>query len=432
MSQSLILAAGGGLIERRSFLQKGLAFSAVLTPATSWSAPLAAPTVGATPGMEHMPRWMRQPGAQDTPYGLPAKAEQHVVKTATLRTPQEAIFNSWHTPLQHLRGTITPNGLHFGVHHNGIPAIDPEQHRLMIHGLVNKPVQFDLDQLMRFPMESRITFLECSGNTAANALSPFARDESCQYLFGQASCTEWTGIPMRLLLQQAGVKANANWCVAEGADGGSHTRSIPLSKIMDEAILALFQNGERIRPAQGYPMRLLVPGCEGNMNVKWLHRLELSDQAAYSKDESGLYSEVLANGQIERFTFVMGVKSVITHPSGQQQLTAPHGYYEISGLAWSGAGKVRQVEVSADGGKTWAQAKLHDPVLDKAFTRFSIPWQWSGRPSTLMSRATDDKGNVQPTRQAWKKRYAAHSFNHYNAIQCWHIDRQGLVENVYA
>lgn len=424
----MIHVASGGLLDRRSFLHHGLAFSSVI----STGSVMAGTPANASNTPEQIAPWMRQAGTTDVPYGTPGAAEQHVVKTATVRAPQEAIFNMWHTPLQHLRGTITPNGLHFGVHHNGIPAIDPAQHRLMIHGLVNKPVQFDLEQLMRFPMESRITFLECSGNTAPNALSPFARDESCQDLFGQASCTEWTGIPMRLILQQAGVKAKATWCVAEGADGGSHTRSIPMNRIMDDAMLALFQNGERIRPAQGYPMRLLVPGCEGNMNVKWLHRLELTDQPAYSKDESGLYSEVLANGQIERFTFVMGVKSVITHPSGQQQLSTPNGYYEVSGLAWSGSGKVRQVEVSADGGKTWALAKLHGPVLDKSFTRFSIPWHWSGRPATLMSRATDDRGHVQPTREVWKKRYAAHSFNHYNAIQCWHINRHGRVENVYA
>lgn len=430
MKQPLIPAAGGGLLERRAFLKTGLVFSAVTTGGAS-----LAGSSGGTPSdagwAAAQPDWIRTPGGVDVPYGLPATAERHVVKTAMARSPQEAISNIWHTPLQHLRGTITPNGLHFGVHHNGIPLIDPNQHRLMIHGGVNKPLQFDLEQLMRFPMESRILFLECSGNTAANALSPYARDESCQGLFGQVSCTEWTGVPMRLLLQQAGIKPNATWCMAEGADGGSHLRSIPVSKLMDDGLLALYQNGERIRPAQGYPMRLLVPGWEGNMNVKWLHRLELSDQPAYSKDESGLYSEVLADGRIERFTFAMGVKSVITHPSGQQQLTDPKGFYEISGLAWSGHGKIRQVEVSADGGQTWALAKLNGPVLDKSFTRFSIPWQWCGRATTLMSRATDEGGHVQPTRSAWKGRYAAHSFNHYNAIQCWHIDRQGRVENTY-
>ena len=220
--------------------------------------------------------------------------------------------------------------------------------------------------------------------------------------------------------------------MAEGADGGSHSRSLPLSALLKDGMLALYQNGERLRPSQGYPMRLFMPGWEGNVNVKWLHRLEVVDKPAYTKDESGLYTQVLKNGQIERFAFHMEVKSVITHPSGQQTLPGVRGFYEIGGLAWSGRGRIAKVEVSTDGGANWAVAQLHGPVLDRAFTRFTLPWQWRGQKAVLMSRATDESGHVQPSRSAWKSRYASHSFNHYNAIQAWQVGRDGQVENTYA
>jgi sulfane dehydrogenase subunit SoxC len=279
-------------------------------------------------------------------------------------------------------------------------------------------------------MVSRILFLECSGNTAANALSPFARDDSCQDLYGQISGSEWIGVPVRLLLAEAGLEPTAKWAIAEGADGGSHARSIPVSKLLDDAVLAFYQNGERLRGAQGYPLRLLLPGWEGNTSVKWLQRLELTDTPAFTKDESGLYTEFLANGDIARFSFHMDVKSVITHPSGRQRLREK-GFYEISGLAWSGHGRVGRVEVSADAGRTWATAELQRPVLDKALTRFVIPWRWDGKPTILLSRATDERGVRQPTREEWKSRYASHSFNHYNAVQQWRIESDGSVENVY-
>jgi sulfane dehydrogenase subunit SoxC len=281
-------------------------------------------------------------------------------------------------------------------------------------------------------MVSRIRFLECAGNTAVNAVSPLVEDHSCQELFGQASCSDWAGVPLSHLLNEAGLKDGAAWIVAEGADGGSLTRSLPLDAVMKDAIVALYQNGERLRPSQGYPMRLFMPGWEGNLNVKWLHRLEVAASPAYSKDESGLYTQVLADGRIQRFAFAMDVKSVITHPSGGMVLPEPKGFYEISGLAWSGHGRIARVDVSADGGKSWAQATLHDPVLDRAFTRFSIPWRWTGASTLLLSRATDEHGRVQPARKQWRNRYAAHSFNHYNAIQAWRVNRNGRVENAYA
>ena len=418
--------AGGGLLDRRAFLRSGIGLS--LAGFADTSAAQALPVVA--PAYD-IPAWMRMPGGADLAYGLPAAQEQALQRQQHAGPPEDSGFAVWRTPLASQPGVITPSGLHFAVHHNGIPDIDPQQHRLMIHGLVERPLSFDLEQLARYPLVSQIRFIECSGNTAANAASPWARDESCQQLFGEISGSEWAGVPLKLLLREAGIKPAAKWVIAEGADGGSHSRSVPLEKLLDDAIVALYQNGERLRPSQGYPMRLLLPGWEGNVNVKWLHRLEVCDAPAYTKDESGLYSEVLANGEIERFSFFMDVKSVITHPSGQQILPEALGYYEIAGLAWSGLGRITRVAVSADGGLSWADAHLHGPVLDKALTRFSIPWQWDGRSSVLLSRATDEFGRVQPTRAHWKRRYADHSFNHYHAQQAWRVVRNGRVENVY-
>lgn len=434
MRDSLRFVAGGGLIERRFFLKSGLRLTvaigvtgAVPASAGNTSRPVTGQSIGAT-----LPPWMKALGGADTAYGTPSLHERSIVRKKNDDAPENSGFGVWHTPIENQRGIITPSGLHFAVHHNGIPDIDPQQHQLLIHGLVERPLRFDMGRLLRYPIVSSVRFLECSGNTAANAVSPWPRNESCQDLFGQISGSEWAGVPLSYLLNEAGVRRSARWVIAEGADGGSHSRSLPLSKLMDDAIIALYQNGERLRASQGYPMRLFVPGWEGNVNVKWLHRLEVTDVPAFSKDESGLYTEVLDNGDIERFTFPMDVKSVITHPCGQQILPEVKGFYEVSGLAWSGYGKIRKVEVSADNGRTWADARLDDAVLDKALTRFSIPWQWDGMPTTLLSRATDEHGRTQPTRAQWKRKYAAHSFNHYNAIQAWAIDRNGKVENTYA
>lgn len=388
---------------------------------------VALPASGKPVGVD-LPAHMRTPGGVDRPYGQPALQEAAVVRTES----REAGFSVWRTPLQHQRGVITPSGLHFAVHHNGIPDIDPSSHELMIHGLVERPFRLDWERLQRYPMVSRVHFLECAGNSAANALSPFALNLSLGQLAGEVSNSEWTGVPMSWIIDEARPKPGAQWVIAEGADAGSHARSLPLQALRQHGMLALFQNGERLRPSQGYPMRLFVPGWEGNANVKWLHRLEFSDQPAHTKDESGLYTQVLADGRIQRFALTMEVKSVITRPSGQQQLTLPHGFFEVEGFAWSGRGRVVRVDVSVDGGRTWSAAQLHGPVLDRAFTRFTLPWQWQGKKAVLMSRATDEHGHTQPSRSVWKARYAAHSFNHYNAIQSWTVRQDGSVENSYA
>jgi len=430
-NKTLKSVAAGGLLDRRSFILSGLALSSTYPLAALSQATLEKPRSMPDNIGSELPQWMKVPGYGASEYGQPSGHEKHIKRYLEKNTPETSIFSIWHTPIANQRGIITPSGLHFSVSHNGIPDISPEKHQLMIHGLVDKPLKFDIESLMRYPIVSNINFLECAGNTAPNAVSFNALDQNCQELFGQISGSEWAGIPLKYLLQEAGLKPNAKWVIVEGADGGSHARSIPLSKLLDDAIIAMYQNGERLRPEQGYPMRLFLPGWEGNASVKWVHRLEVTDKPAFTKDESGLYSDILEDGRVERFSFHMGVKSVITHPSGKQQLPDKKGFYEISGLAWSGHGKIKYVEVSADGGLTWAKAHLDSPVLSKSLTRFHIPWQWQGHESTILSRATDEQGHVQPTRDKWREKYASYSFNHYNAIQAWHIDRDGKVKNVY-
>ena len=379
-----------------------------------------------------VPDWLQVPGEIVRGYGQPAATEADV-KRALIQLYKDLApaYSFSGTPLQKLRGTITPNGLHFEVHHGGRPALDPTQHRLLIHGLVDRPLKFDLAALERYPMVSRIHFIECAGNSIFNAVFEEPQQLGCDMLHGLVSNSQWTGIPLRVLLEEAGIRKDAKWVVAIGNDAPNLARSIPIEKMMGDSILALYQNGERVRPEQGYPMRLVLPGYEGNMNIKWVTSLQVSPEPAHTKDESGEYTEILADGKVLEFSFTMGVKSLITHPSGTMSMTGP-GLYEISGLAWSGLGKVAKVEVSADGGATWTDAGLEEPVLNKAMTRFSTPWRWDGTPATLLSRAHDDAGYVQPTRADWKKRYSPSNYNHYNAIQAWLITDGGTVQNVYS
>ena len=343
------------------------------------------------------------------------------------------------TPHHLLQGTSTPNGLHFVISHAGDADIDPEKHRLVIHGLVKRPLLFTLDALARYPMVSRMTFVECGGNSAPL----FSREPiqaSVQALHGLASCAEWTGVALSTLLEETGVDPKAKWLVAEGADAPALSRSVPIAKALDDAMIALYQNGERLMPGNGYPMRLLLPGWEGNMNVKWLRRLKLVEAPAMSYYESRTYAPILPNGKAYQFYFLQEVKSFITHPSPGLMLKAP-GFYEISGIAYSGNGRISKVMVSADGGQSWAQAALHEPVLSKAFTRFRVPWSWNGGPAVLQSRAWDEAGNVQPTRaqiiavrgqSAKVPPVTAFPSQHYNGVTSWAISSAGAVSHVYA
>jgi sulfane dehydrogenase subunit SoxC len=325
---------------------------------------------------------------------------------------------------------MTPSGLHFERSHSGIPNIDPDQHRLVIHGLVKQPLVFTLEALSRYPMTSRIAFVECAGNSGAlNAPQPQALNVPA--IHGLLSCSEWTGVKLSTLLDEAGVEPSARWLIAEGADSASMSRSVPLAKAMDDALICIYQNGEHVRPSNGYPVRLLLPGFEGNMNVKWLRRLKLTAEPAMTKDETSKYTVLLKDEKAWQFVFPLEVKSVITRPSPGLALKGP-GFYEISGLAWSGNGSIRQVEVSADGGQSWAPAALSGPILPKAPVRFRTPWQWNGGPVVLQSRATDDTGMVQPSRAAFIAERGLRGQYHFNAIQSWRIDEKGEAANVYA
>jgi len=280
----------------------------------------------------NVPEWMKSQGAPilTPPYGLPSPYEKNVVRQQRGHRPTQTAATTL-TPLQDLSGIITPNGLHFERHHGGVPAIDPDQHRLMVHGLVERPLIFTMNDLTRFPSVSRIHFIECSGNGSWEALAPSATAQESR---GLVSCCEWTGVPLATVLAEAGVKPEAAWVLAEGADAVAMTRSIPIGKAMDDALLAYAQNGERLRPEQGYPLRLVLPGFEGNMSIKWLRRLKVGDQPFQTREETSQYTDLMPGGTARQFTFVMEANSVITFPSGGQQLRG-QGFYEISGLAWS-------------------------------------------------------------------------------------------------
>ena len=307
-----------------------------------------------------------------------------------------------------------------------MPTIDPSRHRLMIHGLVARPLVLTMDDIVRLPSVSRLHFLECSGNSYG--WTGYEAEATVQDTHGLMSCAEWTGVPLAALLDEVGVKPGARWILAEGADAAGLTRSIPLDKAMDDAILAYGQNGERLRPEQGYPLRLLLPGFEGNMNVKWLRRLKLGTEPFETREETSKYTDLMPDGTARQFTFVMEAKSVITRPSGGQALRGP-GICEISGVAWSGRGRITKVEVSVDGGARWQAAMLDTPVLTKCLTRFRLPWHWDGAPATLMSRATDETGYVQPSRADLVDVRGTHSYYHFNAIQPWRVAQDGSVRN---
>jgi sulfane dehydrogenase subunit SoxC len=410
--------AGNGLLHRRMFLASGVA---------ALGSGALADTAAATP--LPVEPWMQIPGSPFVGYGQPSHYEQKVARTWA-SAPGTGGTGSARTPHHLLTGMITPSGLHYERSHSGIPDIDPAAHRFVIHGLVKRPLVFTLDDLGRYPMESRIVFLECAGNSGA-LFTKEPAPANIQAIHGLLSCQEWTGIRLATLLQEAGVAPEAKLALAEGADAAGMSRSFPLEKAMDDAIIALYQNGERVRPSNGYPMRLLLPGWEGNMNVKWLRRIKLTAGPTMTKDETSKYTILLPSGKALQFVFPLEGKSVITQPSPGLTFGGP-GLYEISGLAWSGYGKVAKVEVSADGGKSWGEAALSPPVLSKALTRFRMAWQWDGGPAVLQSRSTDETGYVQPTRAQLIALRGDRGGFHNNMIQSWGVSANGEVKNVYA
>ena len=379
---------------------------------TTVGAAALAVTSEVTRGQEAQPldttqRWGRLPNA----LGVRSPAEQ------PKRTPSAT---SSRTPLQDLHGTITPSDLHYERHHAGVPVVDPRGYRLVVHGMVDRPLTFTLDDLKRFPAATRTCFLECSGNFGGQRAETTPQD-----LCGLTSQSEWTGVMLSTIFNEVGAQPRATWFLAEGQDAAVMTRSIPIKDALAEAMIAYAQNGEALRPEQGYPARLLLPGWEGNACVKWLRRMELADEPFMTREETSKYTDPLADGTARQFSLVMDARSVITSPSYPD--TLQKGWVEIRGIAWSGRGLIRRVEISTDGGRTWKPAALQQPVLPKAHTRFRFPWEWDGRPVEIVSRAVDETGYVQPEWSALQHVRGRRTRYHLNPVTGWTIAADGRV-----
>ena len=378
----------------------------------------------------NVPEWQTTLGAPILvhPYGLPSRYEANVKRRESpglTRTPQSSVS---FTPLQNLFGIITPSSLHFERHHGGMPEVDPHQHRLMIHGMVANPRIFTVDDVVRFPSVSRIHFIECGANTGmewGNVAVP-----TVQYTHGMIACSEWTGVLLSTLLDECGYdRQRARFVLAEGADAASLTRSVPIEMALDDTMVVYAQNGEMLRPEQGYPLRLVVPGVQGVSSVKWLRRIKVGDAPWNTREESLHYVDLMPDGSQRQYTWIQEAKSVITSPSGGQVIL-DRGYHEITGLAWTGRGRVRRVDVSTDGGRNWRTAVLQEPILPKALTRFRLDWDWEGGPALLQSRVIDETGYVQPTYRQLREVRGTRSIYHNNAIQTWRVAASGEVSNV--
>ena len=376
---------------------------------------VGAVALGSTTVSQAQPRdTTTAPGAPPTALGLRSPHEQPrrlTGGTAVSRTPHQDLF-----------GTITPADLHYERHHAGVPAIDPADYRLLVHGMVERPTVFTLDELKRFPAVSRVCFLECSGNYGRNA-GPESKPER---ICGLTSQSEWTGVALSTLLREVGASEDASWFLAEGQDAAVMTRSVPMAKARDDALIAYGQNGEAIRPGQGYPARLFLPGWEGNASVKWLRRIEVANRPFMTREETSKYTDPLADGTARQFSFVFDARSIITTPAYPETITP--GWVEIRGIAWSGHGTIARVEISTDGGESWAPARLQEPVLPKAHTRFRHLWRWDGAEAEVMSRAVDDTGYVQPRREALRAERGRRARGyHLNPITGWKVQSDGRV-----
>ena len=427
---AIAAAASNGLPGRRAFLRGSAAMAATLSGYSVVKGAASEPLADDP--------WSLVPGAVTKPYEQRSRFEEKVARTLTNPKGEMRVQNA-RTPLHLLNGTVTPPGQHFVVAQSGAPDIDPARHRIVIHGLVKKPLVFTLDALARYPMVTRTHFIECGGN-GAPMFSPQPIQATLQALHGLVSCAEWTGVLLSTLLEETGIDPAAKWIIAEGADAPTLTRSVPLKKALDDTMIAFYQNGEALMPANGYPARLLVPGWEGNMNIKWLRRIKLTTGPGMTFPETKTYSQLLPGGKAYQFYFLQEVKSFITQPSPGLKMNGS-GFYEISGLAFSGDGKIARVMVSSDGGRSWVEAALEEPVLTKSFTRFRLPWRWDGGPAILQSRAWDERGNAQPTRAEFVAQrgelktvpgVAAFPNQHHNAVTSWAIGANGEVKHVYA
>jgi sulfane dehydrogenase subunit SoxC len=361
------------------------------------------------------------------PYGSPSKYESHVQRRTVEWLTPDRISSISFTPLADLKGIITPSGVMFERYHAGLPDIKPQEHHLMIHGMVERPIILSMDDLMRFPSVSKIHFVECPANGGMEWRG--AQMNRLQFSHGMIGCAEWTGVLLSTLLEEVGVKPEGKWVLAEGADGSHMSRSIPLEKALDDTLVVYAQNGEMLRPEQGYPVRLVNPGWEGNTSIKWLRRLEVGDQPWYHREETSKYTDLMPDGRSREFTFVQECNSVVTNPCPEKPMMKP-GKVWVEGLAWSGRGKIKHVDVSFDGGVTWREAKFTSEVFPRALTRFGLEWDWQGQPAMIQSRAIDDTGFVQPTYGQLRAARGENSIYHKNAIHTWKVNADGSVVNV--
>lgn len=427
LSEAQVKAIAAG---RRDFLRKSF-----IAAGAALAAPVAARASEGDPAILNLPDWSKTLGmpVAMNPYGQPSKYESQLLRRESPGLTRVGQASVSFTPLQGLFGIITPSGLHFERHHQGWHDVDPAVHRLMINAsdpaFLKQPKVYTMDDLMRLPSVSRIHFIECGANTGlewGNVAVP-----TVQYTHGMLSCSEFTGVPLRLLLEDCGVDyKKARFVLAEGADGSSMTRTIPMEMVENgEVFVAYGMNGEMLRPENGYPLRLVVPGVQGVSWVKWLRRIEVGDKPWATKDEAVHYIDLMPDGLHRQYTSIQECKSVITTPSGGQRLLEK-GFYNVSGIAWSGRGKITRVDVSTDGGINWQPARIEGPVQNKALTRFNVNWVWDGKPAMLQSRAVDETGYVQPSYGQLRAVRGSKSIYHNNAIQTWKVAESGEISNV--
>ncbi len=366
-------------------------------------------------------------GVDKHPYGSPSKFEKDVVRRTVSWLTADTQSSINFTPLHELDGIITPSGVCFERHHGGLAEINPADHRLMINGLVDKPLVFTMEDIKRMPRVNKIYFLECAANSGMEWRG--SQLNGCQFTHGMIHNVMYTGVPLKLLLEEAGLKPKAKWLMLEGGDASGMNRSLPLSKGLDDVLIAFGMNGEALRPEQGYPLRAVIPGWEGNLWVKWLRRIEVGDEPWQAREETSKYTDLLADGRSRRFTFIMDAKSVVTNPSPQAPLKHK-GRNVLTGVAWSGRGTVKRVDVTMDGGRNWQTARIDGPVLDKSMVRFYVDFDWNGQELMIQSRAMDSTGYVQPTKEELRKVRGVNSIYHNNGIQTWLVHANGETENV--
>ncbi len=409
--------------------RRGLIGGAVLAAGTVQAANPSPATPTPDPAITELPDWTRVlgDGVQQRPYGHPSPFEKGIIRqdVSWLTASEQSSVNF--TPIHALDGTITPSGLCFERHHGGVAEVDPSKHRLMIHGLVDKPLVLTMEDLKRLPRVNRTYFLECAANSGMEWRG--AQLNGCQFTHGMIHNVMYTGVTLRTLLEAAGLDARAKWLLVEGADAAAMTRSLPLHKAMDDCLVAFGMNGEALRPEQGYPLRLVVPGWQGNMWIKWLRRIKVGDEPFMTHEETSKYTSLLEDGRSRRFTFQMDAKSVITSPSPQMPLKE-RGRNVLTGIAWSGRGAITRVDVTLDGGRNWQEARIDGPVTPMAMTRFYVDLDWDGREMMVQSRAHDSTGYLQPTKEELRRIRGVNSIYHNNGIQTWLVRGDGGCENV--